>query len=552
MIKIATRGSRLALKQSGLVQKMLKDQAGLDTELTVVKTTGDRIQDVPLSQVRGTGFFTREIENALLSREAQIAIHSLKDLPIVQPPELQVSAMPKRENPADILVTRAENIDDNQPLHLKSGLVVGTSAIRRQTQIKSLRPDLRVKELRGNVTTRLDKVRSGEYDAAVIAYAGLLRVDVDYSELEIRELPIDQFVPSPAQGALAVETRTDEPDMIEAVHKIHDTDTALAVQAERALLLLCGGGCHLPLGANLAKTKSGYSLYVFWAFQLPDKKTSSTTFHIETDNSEKIYDLVDECYIRIKRFEIEQLRKYYNRENKAINFLITRDSSLTEDLQEKLQPGNIDVISYPILNLTRYDDELWPNVKPRLNFYKYLIFTSANAVRFFNELLTSENIDKNIFVDTKFACVGEKTARACRKTFNTENIIVSPIATGEGLGKLLLGYDISTALMPCAREADFAMQEMLISSGWHFDRLAIYATQSTEPENLPEIDSNKLDYICFTAALAVEYTNEKIKIPDHAVIISIGPKTSRKIEGAGLRVDWELPNSNLEWLWRVL
>ena len=552
MIKIATRGSRLALKQSGLVQNMLKEKAGLETELSVVKTTGDRIQDVPLSLVSGAGFFTREIENALLSGTAQIAIHSLKDLPIVQPPELKVSALPKRENPADIIVTRTENIDDSQSLHLKAGLSVGTSAIRRQAQIKSLRPDLRVRELRGNVTTRLDKVRSGEYDAVVIAYAGLLRVDIDYSDLEIRELRIDQFVPSPSQGALAVETRSDDQAMIDAVHKIHDTATALAVQAERRLLLLCGGGCHLPLGANLSETANGYSMQVFWSFQLPDRQTAAIIFHLDTDSSDGVCDLVDQCYIKIKRFEIEQLRKYYKRENAKQRFLITRTPEQTEELDAKLYKKNIDLISYPILNLTAYNDDLWPNVKPRLDFYKYLIFTSANAVRFFNDLLYSENIDKNIFTETVFACVGDKTADACREIFKSENIIISPIATGEGLGKHLLGFEKSTALMPCAKEADFIMQETLISAGWHFDRLAIYATQSTEPENLPEVDSNSIDYICFTSSLALVYTKEKIKIPDHAVIISIGPKTTRKIAGAGLRVDWELPNSNLEWLWRVL
>ncbi|NIP42750.1 MAG: hydroxymethylbilane synthase, partial [candidate division Zixibacteria bacterium] len=170
MYKIATRGSKLALRQSGMIRDLLSTKAGLEAELMVVKTAGDVIQNKPLSEVKGMGFFTKEIEQALFDGRADIAVHSLKDLPIQQPPGIDVVAIAERENPAEALLTKAESIDDSRPLHLKEGLTIGTSAIRRKAQIRVQRPDLKVKDLRGNVTTRLEKLRSGEYDAIIIAY----------------------------------------------------------------------------------------------------------------------------------------------------------------------------------------------------------------------------------------------------------------------------------------------------------------------------------------------------------------------------------------------
>jgi len=551
--KIATRGSRLALRQSGMVQALLKEQSGLDSELMIVKTKGDRIQDVPLSQVTGTGFFTREIEQTLLDNKADIAIHSLKDLPIIQPPGLNLTAIVKREDPSEVIITRAENIDDDKPLHLKANLTIGTSAIRRKAQINAIRPDLNVKELRGNVTTRIEKVRSGEYDAIMIAYAGLKRVGVDLDDLVKCVLDTDEFVPAPAQGALAVETRSENSDVYNGVAKINDPYTVTAVNAERQLLLLCGGGCHLPLGANVYQDGNLWKASIFWAFELPDGTMFAIDFQLESDNPGT---LVEDCYARLKKMELDILLQFYGRADNDRFCMITRPMSKTIELYEKLQENDVELFSYPILKLNDcLNPENWNEVRANLEKYNYLIFTSTNGVEFFKSILDDHKIGIDEFADIKMAAVGQKTAEACIQIFKTDDVIIPHVSTGIGLGEYLAGLETDKniqALFPCAKEAGSEMEFILTNAGWDITRLEIYKTDAQDPENLPEMEIELMDYICFTSALAVEYTCEQNVIFDDTIIISIGPKTSEKLRSMGYRVDWEIPNSNLEWLWRVI
>jgi hydroxymethylbilane synthase len=552
--KIATRGSRLALRQSGMVQELLKEHGELDTELMVVKTKGDQIRDVPLSQVTGTGFFTKEIEQALLDQIADIAIHSLKDLPIEQPNGLNVTAIVKREDPSEVIITRQENIDDSKPLNLKEGITIGTSAIRRKAQIKAIHPDLIVKELRGNVTTRIEKVRSGEYDAVMIAYAGLKRVGIDLDDLQARVLDTNEFVPAPAQGALAVETRNERSDVYDCVAKINDPATVIAVDAERNLLLLCGGGCHLPLGANVYQDGELWKASIFWAYNLPDGSEVPVHFQHQADIPRK---LIDECYAKLKKIELDDLLKFYGREkDNPPKLLITRPSKKTSELSEKLKVNNIELISYPILKLKNcMDSAKWNEISSNLGSYDYMIFTSTNGVDYFKSILDEHNISPYIFANIKIAAIGQKTAEVCRHIFRNNEIMVSSVATGIGLGEYLAGQEQSKniqALFPCTKKAGNEMELILSNAGWIVDRLEIYQTDSEDSANLPEIDTQDINYICFTSALAVEYTDRQINIPDNMIIISIGPKTSEKLTSMGYRVDWEIPNSNLEWLWRAI
>lgn len=551
MNKIATRGSRLALRQSGMVQKLLKDKSGLDAELMVVKTTGDVIHDRPLSEVRGAGFFTKEIEQALIDGTAQIAVHSLKDLPINQPPGLVLAAIVEREDPAEVIVTLTKNIDPDKPLSLKSGLTVGTSAIRRKAQLRLIRPDLNVKELRGNVTSRVDKVRRGEYDAIMIAYAGLKRVGVDLEGLEVCVQTLEDFVPAPAQGALAVETCSEDKQIFDSVSMLNHAETRKAVEAERRLLLLCGGGCHLPLGANVSRVGDEWQILVFWAYRLPDKTERYIRMKLQSANLDE---LVEESYTAIKSAEIYELGKYFGRESgTARTLLITRPEIKTNDLEQKLSEKSVKLIAFPILKIEpSYDKEHWNKIASKFDEYKYIVLTSSNAVEIFKNILQENGTSPQKLSGKTIAAVGEKTAELCKEYFPELEIIVSPIATGAGLGTYLLNHEKGMVLFPCAHEAGNDMEQILGDAGWHVDRFEIYKTTAEDGGNLPEVDSKNLDYICFTSALAVEYTNEAIEIPEDSIIISIGPRTSEKIKALGYRVDWELPNSNLEWLWQVL
>ncbi len=246
-IKIGTRGSNLALWQAEYVANLIgKDK----TEIIIIKTKGDQVQNVSFEKMEGKGFFTKEIENALLGKQVDLAVHSLKDLPTESIPGLKVAAIPVRENPSDMLLIRPEAFDAERKLKVKQGAVVGTSSLRRLAQLKLADDSVRVEPLRGNVNTRLRKIREKQYDAIVLAYAGIMRLGLDVSDLKIFEMPFDLFLPAPAQGALGLQTRSDDPATIAVVSKLNHNETALAVTAEREFLNNFGGGCHVPLGAH--------------------------------------------------------------------------------------------------------------------------------------------------------------------------------------------------------------------------------------------------------------------------------------------------------------
>jgi hydroxymethylbilane synthase len=236
MLVIGSRGSQLALWQARWVQARLAE-LGLESRIEIIKTTGDKVVSVPLSSVGGKGLFTKEIEDALLAREVDLAVHSLKDLPTEIPPGLQITAIPQREDPRDAMVGRRLS-------ELREGAKVGTSSLRRSAQLRRLRPDLQVESVRGNVDTRLRKLDEGQYESIVLAAAGLTRLG--WSSRIAEFLDPEVMCPAVGQGALAVETRIGE----NACQALDDAATRAAVTAERAVLSALGGGCLTPIGAH--------------------------------------------------------------------------------------------------------------------------------------------------------------------------------------------------------------------------------------------------------------------------------------------------------------
>lgn len=245
-IVIATRGSALALWQANHVKARLGVVApDVTVELMVIKTSGDRIQDIPLSKVGGKGLFVKEIEQALVAGEADLAVHSMKDVPPELAEGLSIAAVSAREVPWDALCARAPVTVDTLPQRAK----VGTSSMRRQCQLLARRPDLQIEMLRGNVPTRIQKLDDGLYDAVVLAAAGLTRLGM--AERITQELPLELSIPAVAQGVMGIETRTDDDFAKELAKKaIHDDWGQAAVTAERAFLAMMGGSCTTPLAAH--------------------------------------------------------------------------------------------------------------------------------------------------------------------------------------------------------------------------------------------------------------------------------------------------------------
>jgi len=247
LLRIGTRGSPLALTQAGMVRSRLLAATALAAEaiaLTVIRTTGDAIQDRPLAEVGGKGLFTKEIEEALLAGTIDLAVHSAKDLPTALPQGLTIAAVLPREDPRDVFISRkAKSLRE-----LRFGGTVGTASLRRQALVKRLRPDLDVVAFRGNVDTRLRKLDQGVVDATLLALAGLKRLGRAHAATAI--LDIDEFLPAVGQGIIAIEARADDARTRDLLDRINAADDLTALTAERAFLAVLDGSCRTPIAGN--------------------------------------------------------------------------------------------------------------------------------------------------------------------------------------------------------------------------------------------------------------------------------------------------------------
>ena len=253
MIRIGSRGSALARWQADHIAAELRDR-GHQVSIEILVTTGDRVQHAPFMQVGTKGMFTKEIEEALADERIDLAVHSLKDLPTELSDEFTIAAIPKRADARDAFVSvRHENFAALPP-----GAVVGTSSLRRQAQLRALRADLDIRELRGNVDTRLRKLHAGQYDAIILAAAGLDRLGL---AADVKELfSPQQMCPAAGQGALAIECRTNDDATRAVISALDDPAAHFAVDVERAALATLGGGCHLPVGVYCEPAKNGWNV----------------------------------------------------------------------------------------------------------------------------------------------------------------------------------------------------------------------------------------------------------------------------------------------------
>jgi len=254
---LGTRGSELALWQARRVSALINEHLDRECRIKIIKTQGDKIQNVAFHKMEGKGFFTKELQRALLDGSVDLVVHSLKDLPTEEPEGLTVVAIPERHDAADLLLAIGGSLsaDHRDPFGLKHGAVLGTSSLRRAAQALAMRPDLELRALRGNVPTRVTKLREGQYDAILLAAAGVRRLELDLDGLDALELTPEAMLPAPGQGALGIEVRSGDLET-EPLAVLHDAVVARCVTAERGLLSMLGGGCHLPLGC-LASDEDG-------------------------------------------------------------------------------------------------------------------------------------------------------------------------------------------------------------------------------------------------------------------------------------------------------
>jgi hydroxymethylbilane synthase len=295
-IIIGTRGSQLALWQANYTKDAL-EKLGVEVELKIIKTKGDKIQHLGFDKMEGKGFFTKEIEDQLLSGDVNIAVHSMKDLPTTSPEGLVVTAVSYRANPADSLIIDKSSFTKGKTMNLPEGAIVGTSSARRKAQLLGFRPDLIVRDIRGNVDTRLRKLKEEDYDAIVLAAAGFSRLEMDMSDFDVITFNPKEFIPAPAQGVLAFQTRTDDLGTRRILKEIHRSDVASCTNVERKTLNLIEGGCHTPIGIYCERDTNGY--YHVWAAMADTwdsavrrvQISSSTTLNLAEQIVERLHKL---------------------------------------------------------------------------------------------------------------------------------------------------------------------------------------------------------------------------------------------------------------------
>ncbi len=280
---IGTRGSELALWQAHHVQSLLHEK-GVPSELKIIKTKGDIEQHLSFDKIEGKGFFTKEIEDALLLGEIDLAVHSLKDLPTAQPDGLRIAGLSYREDPSDLLVIRKESFTAGKLLNLPENARVGTSSSRRKAQMLRFRTDVDLLDIRGNLPTRLRKLSEGQFDAILLASAGIARIKADLSDFHTYAFNPREFIPAPGQGVIAFQVRKEDHETNNAVRQIHNQSVAACTNIERKALQLMGGGCHMPLGVYCIQDSelnyhvtAGYAEY--WDRPFVTCNLSSSTSH---------------------------------------------------------------------------------------------------------------------------------------------------------------------------------------------------------------------------------------------------------------------------------
>jgi hydroxymethylbilane synthase len=287
LITIGSRGSDLALWQANHVKAEL-ESLGHEVKIQIITTQGDAIQDLSFDKLEGKGFFTKEIEEQLLDGKIDLAVHSHKDLETNPPPGLIIAAVSEREDPSELVLIRKESVDSEENFGIKKNAIVGTSSARRKSQLLAYREDIEIKDIRGNVPTRIDKLRNGDFDAIMLAAAGVRRLKLDVSDLEVRVLDPTQFVPSPAQGVLALQIREDDTELAEILSKLNNQEVAKQIAVERGILNRLEGGCQLPLGAYCTFENDQYQVWVSFAQAWNELPIQATYEADDTDHLDVI------------------------------------------------------------------------------------------------------------------------------------------------------------------------------------------------------------------------------------------------------------------------
>lgn len=487
-VRIATRGSELALWQAHYVQRLLRE-IGLESELNIIKTQGDQIQHLSFDKMEGKGFFTKEIEEALLNDTADLAVHSHKDLPTTMPPGLVIAAVSEREDPSELLLIRPSSADQRMKFHLRKGAVVGTSSARRKAQLLSFRPDVQLADLRGNVPTRINKLRDGKYDAILLAAAGVERLEIDLSEFHVERLDPREFIPAPAQGVLALQVREQDEELRRLIGQLNNDAVARVIGLERKVLNLFEGGCQMPVGV-FAEFDEENELYKLRASRAKTWSDRPVNVYLESKN-----------YSTLAQHTVDRINNV-----QPGSVFITREVNENSHFRNVLEGNGFVVAGYPLI-----ETKLIPF--QQLPAFQWVFFASKNAVKYFFRQRPALN-------GQKFGCVGKATADALRAEGHRAEFIGSHTDT-RLIGKQFaarVGSEI--VLFPQAKGSMRSIQQQFVKKDQVID-LPVYETIQRNTETIPPTD-----IIVFTSPSNVEAYFEKHAVNNAQKVVAMGDATA--------------------------
>ncbi len=523
MIRLATRGSALALVQARLAADALhRLHPGEVFELTPIETRGDRMPGVALTEVQQEGVFVKELEQALLDGRADLAVHSAKDLPTLMAPPLVLAAFLPRADARDVLITRTgQGLRD-----LPAGSRIGTGSPRRAAQVRALRPDLEVVPIRGNVDTRIRKVREGAVDAVVLAAAGLERLG---RTAEVTEwLPFDLMLPAPGQGALALQA-VEGTVACGLARQADDPATRRAVEAERMLLRRLGGGCLTPVAAFAVP--EGHRLHlraaVLSASGRDACRAEATASDGEATVDAVLAGLREQGAERLLRDDRLQRRPLH-----GLHVLVTRAGPQASGFADRLQQAGAEVTSVATIDIQPLDARADARLGD-LGQYDWIAFTSANGVAAFAQLLNELGAP---FPSARLAAIGPETAAAIREAGHRPDLVPEQFVA-ESLADALPAP--ARVLVPRAVGARDALPDRLRQRGSTVDVLELY--RAVAPAGLAAALTRVLrdvDVVTFTSSSTVRHFVQAVghDLPPQARVACIGPITAATARDAGLPV----------------
>lgn len=539
-LKVGTRTSRLARWQSRRVVQLLQEAwPDLRCELRPFVTKGDKTLDKPLPEIGGKGLFTAELERALHEGEIDIAVHSLKDLPVEEAPGLTVGAVTDRANAQDGLVAR----NGHTLATLPAGAVVGTSSLRRQAQLLAQRPDLEVRSIRGNVGTRVRKALEGDYDAAVLAAAGLERLEM--TDVVSEWLSTAVMLPAPGQAALAVQCRADDKRVLALLAAIESDEARRTTAAERRFLQALGGGCSAPIAAYATVQAEG-GLRLRGLIATPD---GQRVIQVEgesagTDRAAALAlgeRLAEEAMAQgaaaiLAALEPDVLEKG-PQPLAGQRIVVTRPPHQAPELAERLEALGATPVLFPTITIRPMaDNRELDEAIGNLGRYDWAIFTSVNGVAIFFERMAALGLEPSIFDGVRVAAIGPATGDALAENGVTPDYIPEEFVAeriAEGLGDVA-GLAI---LLPRAEIARKTLREMLAAQGAAVDEIATYRTLPATADDAALAALENVDIITFTSSSTVRNfiklvggREEALRLLRGVTVACIGPITAGTVE----------------------